>query len=1074
LTGQQDWSGLMKVVSEKDSPDPETLVYGMTVINKTLRGIPDSDTFYDAVDTLEMLGMEEAMKSMAKLANNELLEQCRLYERELTKEDERADASDDDANARMRGAVPVSAARRRMSMANTSGTSSILLLTPLVPVQSHHSTTSTPSTAFAALNSSEQPSTESSFYRPANGWSYSAIPLRAARNGVPYGTNEPRKEDDRIEESSRQMRRQEGPPFSDSLSSAFGSACAQSVAKSVNVSSSNCMDRMPPQQTVQESDRRTTMRRRHQEARQRQEEHIAFAQSRNVFAKENEPPLEPKSSLPWRNEVIEHNNISAVKNDKAKKVPEPIKIMDEQKKPPEPVRTDRPEDVEPINDAGEEHHVCLQRTEYYCTIFQVKAPPPSFPTIFSPTETKIMEFPDPVKEPEPEKVAQPPKAKIERDDNGGGFAALLQKRAAKSAEANRNAFSQKESEADIQWKKAAENLKSRPLIINDLDFSEFHAEEFEQDPLVMARLAQMAQDKGMLPGNARVGVNGGGPPPPPPPGSIPLPPRLQGQATGETPPPPPPLLGGAPPPPPPSFKRETSPGPSTGKGVLKLHWKPTSAEPPPVPSLKKKGSFWNKLDQPQIDANKLVQLFETKHNKEIVVKKPTDSKPAVLLVLSMKRSQAINIGLTKLPPINVIPTAIMKFDSMVLNKDGIEKILKTMMPTAKEVEEIQEKQLENPDMSLGNAEQFLLMLSKIPCLLERLKLWIFTLDYKTMEKDIAEPLMDLQLAMKEMEESKTFRKAMSIFLAIGNTLSGTEIKGFQLDYLAKASEVKDPVYKHTLTYHLAEYMLEHYPEGSDLYTEFGAVARSARVDYKELFDNLKRLEKECKASWDYLAKISKNDNSSMRQKINDYLTDVAQRIHQLNTIYNVTRNRWHGFLLYFGYSVNEIPDQNPNEVFKMVTEFALEYRTTREKILQQRKRMAEKRERNKTRGKIWALEGATDNADLNHRRRPSQNGPNSLQRHEEMSRMLNSLADGGDGTLKRRVRQPGDSTNPNKDLPDLANDSPEDEILNGLVKAATLQSETRDHRRKARQFNRKSLRRTRTLKLVDGQLETNY
>ncbi|KAK6048703.1 hypothetical protein COOONC_13792 [Cooperia oncophora] len=132
---------------------------------------------------------------------------------------------------------------------------------------------------------------------------------------------------------------------------------------------------------------------------------------------------------------------------------------------------------------------------------------------------------------------------------------------------------------------------------------------------------------------------------------------------------------------------------------------------------------------------------------------------------------------------------------MVLNKDGIEKILKTMMPTAKEVEEIQEKQLENPDMQL----------------------------------DIAEPLMDLQLAMKEMEESKTFRKAMSIFLAIGNSLSGTEIKGFQLDYLAKASEVKDPVYKHTLTYHLAEYMLEHYPEGTDLYTEFGAVARSARV-----------------------------------------------------------------------------------------------------------------------------------------------------------------------------------------------------------------------------------------------------
>ncbi|XGW21220.1 hypothetical protein V3C99_004290 [Haemonchus contortus] len=871
--GQQDWSGLMKVISEKDSPDPETLVYGMTVINKTLRGIPDSDTYYDAVDTLEMLGMEEAMKSMVKLGNNELLEQCRLYERELSKEDERAENSDDDVNARM-----------------------------------------------------------------------------------------------------------------------------------------------------------------------------------------SEPPPMPKSSLPWRKEASDLCNSAKQDNDLsyAKKIPEPIRIQDEPKRVPEPIRIDSVDNETTVEEEHERN---------------VKAPPPSFPTIFSPTESKTIEFPEPVKEPEPEKAAPPPRAKIERDDGGGGFAALLQKRAAKSAEANRNAFAQKESEADIQWKKAAENLKSRPLIINDLDFSEFHAEEFEQDPLVMARLAQMAQDKGMLPGGR---MNGGGPPPPPPIASIPLPPRLQGQGGGP-PPPPPPLPGGVPPPPPPNFKRETSPGPSgtIGKGVLKLHWKPTSAEPPPVPSLKQKGSFWNKLDRPQIDANKLVQLFEAKHNKEVAVKKPVDAKPAVLQVLSMKRSQAISIVLTKLPPINVIPTAIMKFDSMVLNKDGIEKILKTMMPTAKEVEEIQEKQLQNPDMQLGVPEQFVLMLSKIPCLLERLKLWIFTLDYKTMEKDIAEPLMDLQLAMKEMEESKTFRKAMSIFLAIGNSLSGTEIKGFQLDYLAKASEVKDPVYKHTLTYHLAEYMLEHYPEGTDLYTEFGAVARSARVDYKELFDNLKRLEKECKASWDYLAKIAKNDNSSMRQKINDYLTDVAQRIHQLNTIYNVTINRWHGFLLYFGYAVNEIPDQNPNDVFKMVTEFALEYRTTREKILQQRKRMAEKRERNKTRGKIWALEGAADGGDPNRRRRTSQNGPNSLQRHEEMSRMLTGIADGTDGTLRRRAKPPSD-TNANKDPNDPANDSPEDEILNGLVKAATLQSETRDHRRKARQFNRKSLRRTRTLKLVDGQLETNY
>ncbi|KAK6731663.1 hypothetical protein RB195_007867 [Necator americanus] len=1084
--GQQDWSALMKVISEKDSPDPETLVYGMTVINKTLRGIPDSDTYYDAVDTLEMLGMEDAMKCMIKLGNPELLEQCRIYERELNKEDERAENSDEDANARMRpSSAAVLAARRRTSLPNTNPVQKPIIAVPATLPRVEETSTTTSTTTFRSnppptfpVSSYSPPADTTTTtttapaaaaaaapYRPTNGWSYSAIPPRPSTNGYAIHNGETNTQDQAKSESetSRGIRERQEFSAMDPEPRGVPHSGNDDSESSSSVHSSS-MDRAPSQQAFHDNDRRSVMRRRHQEARQRQEEHIAFAQSRNMFAKENEPPSEPKSSLPWRNEASEQNNIAKPKNEPPlqKKIPEPIRIVDDTpKKVPEPIRIESHQENDRVEHVEDEH------TEEN---LQVKAPPPSFPMIFSPTEQKIMEFPEPVKEPEPERPP-PPKAKIEKDDGGGGFAALLQKRAAKAAEGNRNAFTQKESEADIQWKKAAENLKSRPLIINDLDFSAFHAEEFEQDPLVMARLAQMAQDKGLLPGGSRPGMNGG-PPPPPPPGGIPLPPRLQGQVGG-VPPPPPPLPGGVPPPPPPNFKRESSPGPSTGKGVIKLHWKPTSAEPPPVPSLKQKGSFWNKLEQPLIDANKLVQLFETKHNKEVTLKKPIDAKPAVLQVLSMKRSQAINIGLTKLPPINVIPTAIMKFDSMVLNKDGIEKILKTMMPTMKEVEEIQEKQMEHPEMTLGNAEQFMLMLSKIPCLLERLKLWIFTLDYKTMEKDIAEPLMDLQLAMKEMEESKTFRKAMSILLAMGNTLSGTEIKGFQLDYLSKASEVKDPVYKHTLTYHLAEYMLEHYPEGTDLYTEFGAVARSARVDYKELFDNLKRLEKECKASWDYLAKIAKNDNSTMRQKINDYLTDVAQRIHQLNTIYNVTKNRWHAFLIYFGYSVNEIPDQNPNEVFKMVTEFALEYRTTREKILQQRKRMAEKRERNKTRGKIWALEQQQDNGDLTRRRRPPPNTQNSLQRHEEMSRMLTGLADGGDGTLRRRARPPVDA-NANKDLPDPANDSPEDEILNGLVKAATLQSESRDHRRKARQFNRKSLRRTRTLKLVDGQLETNY
>ena len=123
-----------------------------------------------------------------------------------------------------------------------------------------------------------------------------------------------------------------------------------------------------------------------------------------------------------------------------------------------------------------------------------------------------------------EKAPPPPRAKIEPDVGGGSsFADMLQKRAARSAAANLGVFEKKDSEAEIQWKKAAENLEKRPLIINDLDFSQFHGAEYQQDPLQLARMAKMAESN-----NGRGGVSGAGvPPPPPPPTSIPLPPRCE-------------------------------------------------------------------------------------------------------------------------------------------------------------------------------------------------------------------------------------------------------------------------------------------------------------------------------------------------------------------------------------------------------------------------------------------------------------------------------------------------------------------------------------------------------------------
>lgn len=52
--------------------------------------------------------------------------------------------------------------------------------------------------------------------------------------------------------------------------------------------------------------------------------------------------------------------------------------------------------------------------------------------------------------------------------------------------------------------------------------------------------------------------------------------------------------------------------------------------------------------------------------------KGAESKKSELLVLDPKRSNAINIGMTVLPAVHVIKTAILNFDEFAISKEGIE------------------------------------------------------------------------------------------------------------------------------------------------------------------------------------------------------------------------------------------------------------------------------------------------------------------------------------------------------------------------------------------------------------------
>ncbi|XP_030013183.1 FH1/FH2 domain-containing protein 3 isoform X3 [Sphaeramia orbicularis] len=607
----------------------------------------------------------------------------------------------------------------------------------------------------------------------------------------------------------------------------------------------------------------------------------------------------------------------------------------------------------------------------------------------------------------------------------------------------------------------------RELRIKEMDFTDLR----DEDDLDILDMDNMMGSGDLIPPPPPLQCNAALPPPPPLFGCPPPPPIF-----GKMMPPPPPFMAPIPPPSP-QLSRGDAPLFQKKKKTIRLFWNEVRPVDWQCKSHKFcKESLWSKLEPIKLDTSKLEQLFESKSKELPVTKKAAvDGKRQEIIVLDSKRSNAINIGLTVLPPPRTIKTAILNFDEYALNKEGIEKIL-TMIPTEEEKQRIQEAQLVNPDIPLGSAEQFLLTLSSITELSARLQLWAFKMDYEIIEKEVAEPLQDLKEGMDQLEKNKTLRYILTTLLAIGNFLNGTNAKGFELNYLEKVPEVKDTVHKQSLLHHACAIVVEKFPDSTDLYSEIGAITRLTKVDFDQLQDNLAQMERRCKASWDHLKVIAKHEmKPALKQKMSDFLKDCAERIIILKIVHRRIINRFHAFLLFLGHPVYGVREVSIHRFSKILSEFALEYRTTRERVLQQKQKRANHRERNKTRGKM-----ITDSGKFGGGPSDAQEiQPQGIQyaedaaEHENMKAILKTSLQSGDSStstvpgLRTRTRAggvrgrvpPWCTTN---DDPVNCTDDTADEIMERIVRSATQGPgpRTQPRERRRSRANRKSLRRT--------------
>uniref|UniRef100_A0A493TP89 Formin homology 2 domain containing 3 n=1 Tax=Anas platyrhynchos platyrhynchos TaxID=8840 RepID=A0A493TP89_ANAPP len=1125
--GAKPWSNIMEILEEKDGVDTELLVYAMTLVNKTLSGLPDQDSFYDVVDCLEELGIEAiSQRHLNKKGTDlDLVEQFNIYEVTLRHEDGDESADPPPSGRKDRRRASLGASERRGLERRRSRRHS---------VQNIKSTLSAPASPCSQSNPS---------FMLGHGQRVEGLSEReeeeCEEEDEEQPVTEPNTEDEGEEEASRQVKARYNSYGSNSYSSPrpYSGLSAPTTPTSRYGTTLS-----PPQET--KSDRPalggllTSSFRQHQESlaaererrRQEREERLQRIEreERNKFnrdyldkreelrqareerykylerlaAEEYEKELKSRSVSRGRSELsLNLRSPSAPSSPVPKCVsPASIESQEELKTPSTPCGTPQHSEgpwSQTIQDAGvnEQCSNILNNKRFMLDMLYAHNKKPKD------EEEKELEAKEEKKETEESeesltslasrisilqatkqaKDESVKKMEIGNLDNQGSVKAFAEKfnsgELAKGTALPEDEISeqvpektpaQPKKESDYIWDQLMAN--PRELKIKDMDFTDL-GEEDDVDVL----------DMDMGPGDSLV------PPPPPPPSFLGLPP-----------PPPPPLFG-CPPPPPPSANLLAPPplfstpqglgSPQVSRGqpafikkkkTIRLFWNEVRPFEWQCKNNKRCREFlWSKLEPIKVDTSKLEHLFESK-SKELPVTKKTaaDGKRQEIIVLDSKRSNAINIGLTVLPPPRTIKTAILNFDEYALNKEGIEKIL-TMIPTEEEKQKIQEAQLANPDVPLGSAEQFLLTLSSISELSARLQLWAFKMDYEIVEKEVAEPLLDLKEGMDQLEHNKTLGFILSTLLAIGNFLNGTNAKAFELSYLEKVPEVKDTVHKQSLLHHVCTMVVEKFPDSTDLYSEIGAITRSAKVDFEQLQENLCQMERRCKASWDHLKAIAKHEmKPTLKQKMSEFLKDCAERIIILKIVHRRIINRFHSFLLFMGHPPYAIREVNINKFCKIISEFALEYRTTRERVLQQKQKRANHRERNKTRGKMITDTDEEEDAEsgkFSSTSPPSQGQPQGLQyaedaaEHENMKAVLKTSCVGGESTTALGVRtrsrasrgRIGSWNAGNDDSPNATDDAA-DEIMDRIVKSATQVPSQRavPRERKRSRANRKSLRRT--------------
>lgn len=356
---------------------------------------------------------------------------------------------------------------------------------------------------------------------------------------------------------------------------------------------------------------------------------------------------------------------------------------------------------------------------------------------------------------------------------------------------------------------------------------------------------------------------------------------------------------------------------SPRRGLKKIHWKPLNER-----SIEKQ-SVWStfKFEEQSfnIDHGKLEDLFSIQENTKTQKEVKENQIVNTIHLIGINRARNIEIILKKMRSISEkrILDIIDKLEVNHIDMDTL-KCIQGLIPTKEEEEQL--KKYKGNIQDLSNIDQFLLKLSKIERIREKMKTLEFALiTYETSRNELLKNMNQRRNLFNQVRSSQKFQKVLELVLAVGNFLNEQKSKGFKLDILLQLNSVKSRDGKTNLMEFITMTCIQE--KVDDFYMDLELEDKLSISDFEEEI-------KKYKVIYEHFDKEVRfyQDGNELSEKIFKFYTSSKENFEKLKENLDQLKSTFDQLMKHFG------EDKKDTEFLSLLKGFIKEFQKSKETI----------------------------------------------------------------------------------------------------------------------------------------------